>query len=227
MVVADGMGGAAMYELVRVGHDSLIGEIIRLEGDSATIQVYEETAGLKVNDPVLRTKKPLSCELGTGILGNIFDGIQRPLKTIAIKSGDVYIPRGVSVPALDKDQLWEFQPNKLENGRCASSLCVMDGHCPFIWYSNVPHTRLVRYKGQQNWVNVSREHLVFSGGGTQIKHGALHYIDFIQEAKKDVAWGKRTRVVLDVGCGVASFGGYLFERDALAMSFAPKDEHEA
>ncbi|KAI4971161.1 hypothetical protein ZWY2020_002075 [Hordeum vulgare] len=89
------MGGATMYEIVRVGHDSLIGEIIRLEGDSATIQLYEETAGLTVNDPVLRTKKPLSCELGPGILGKIFDGIQRPLKTIAIKSGDVYIPRGV------------------------------------------------------------------------------------------------------------------------------------
>nr|CAB3471079.1 unnamed protein product [Digitaria exilis] len=116
VVVADGMGGAAMYELVRVGHDNLIGEIIRLEGDSATIQVYEETAGLMVNDPVLRTRKPLSVELGPGILGNIFDGIQRPLKTIAIKSGDVYIPRGVSVPALDKDQLWEFQPKKLGVG---------------------------------------------------------------------------------------------------------------
>jgi hypothetical protein len=113
VVVADGMGGAAMYELVRVGNDNLIGEIIRLEGDSATIQVYEETAGLMVNDPVLRTRKPLSVELGPGILGNIFDGIQRPLKTIAIKSGDVYIPRGVSVPALDKDQLWDFEPKKL------------------------------------------------------------------------------------------------------------------
>lgn len=96
-----------------------------------------------------------------------------------------------------------------------------------IWYSNVPHTKLVQYKGHQNWVNVSGEHLIFPGGGTQFKHGALHYIDFIQEAKKDVAWGKRTRVVLDVGCGVASFGGYLFERDVLTMSFAPKDEHEA
>uniref|UniRef100_A0A0E0E4U7 V-type proton ATPase catalytic subunit A n=1 Tax=Oryza meridionalis TaxID=40149 RepID=A0A0E0E4U7_9ORYZ len=116
VVVADGMGGAAMYELVRVGNDNLIGEIIRLEGDSATIQVYEETAGLMVNDPVLRTRKPLSVELGPGILGNIFDGIQRPLKTIAIKSGDVYIPRGVSVPALDKDQLWDFEPKKLGVG---------------------------------------------------------------------------------------------------------------
>ncbi|PIA43840.1 hypothetical protein AQUCO_01800111v1 [Aquilegia coerulea] len=116
VVIADGMGGAAMYELVRVGHDNLIGEIIRLEGDSATIQVYEETAGLMVNDPVLRTHKPLSVELGPGILGNIFDGIQRPLKTIARISGDVYIPRGVSVPALDKDILWEFQPKKIGEG---------------------------------------------------------------------------------------------------------------
>ncbi|KAI7985683.1 hypothetical protein LOK49_LG14G02287 [Camellia lanceoleosa] len=116
VVVADGMAGAAMYELVRVGHDKLIGEIIRLEGDSATIQVYEETAGLTVNDPVLRTHKPLSVELGPGILGNIFDGIQRPLKTIAKRSGDVYIPRGVSVPALDKDTLWEFQPKKIGEG---------------------------------------------------------------------------------------------------------------
>ncbi|KAL5215080.1 hypothetical protein ABZP36_004232 [Zizania latifolia] len=96
-----------------------------------------------------------------------------------------------------------------------------------IWYNNVPHTKLVEYKGHQNWVKVSGEFLTFPGGGTQFKHGALHYIDFIQEAKKDMAWGKRTRVVLDVGCGVASFGGYLFDRDVLTMSFAPKDEHEA
>ncbi|GJP34587.1 hypothetical protein CLOM_g19015 [Closterium sp. NIES-68] len=110
------MGGAAMYELVRVGNDRLIGEIIRLEGDSATIQVYEETSGLTVRDPVLRTHKPLSVELGPGILSNIFDGIQRPLKTIAIRSGNVYIPRGVAVPALDKDILWEFQPRALNVG---------------------------------------------------------------------------------------------------------------
>ncbi|GFZ08189.1 vacuolar ATP synthase subunit A [Actinidia rufa] len=87
-VFEDGMAGAAMYELVCVGHDNLIGEIIRLEGDSATIQVYEETDGLMVNDPVLRTHKPLSVELGPGILGNVFDGIQRPLKTIAKRSGE-------------------------------------------------------------------------------------------------------------------------------------------
>ncbi|KAJ8567576.1 hypothetical protein K7X08_019784 [Anisodus acutangulus] len=96
-----------------------------------------------------------------------------------------------------------------------------------IWYHNVPHTLLAEVKGHQNWVKVSGEFLTFPGGGTQFIHGALHYLDFVQEAVPDIAWGKHTRVVLDVGCGVASFGGYLFERDVLAMSFAPKDEHEA
>ncbi|XP_068649291.1 probable methyltransferase PMT26 [Aristolochia californica] len=96
-----------------------------------------------------------------------------------------------------------------------------------IWYHNVPHTKLAVIKGHQNWVKVTGEYLTFPGGGTQFKHGALHYIDFIQEMLPDIAWGKRSRVVLDVGCGVASFGGYLFDRDVITMSFAPKDEHEA
>ncbi|KAL1204061.1 putative methyltransferase PMT26 [Cardamine amara subsp. amara] len=96
-----------------------------------------------------------------------------------------------------------------------------------IWYTNVPHTKLAEYKGHQNWVKVTGEYLTFPGGGTQFKHGALHYIDFIQESVRDIAWGKRSRVVLDVGCGVASFGGFLFDRDVITMSLAPKDEHEA
>lgn len=96
-----------------------------------------------------------------------------------------------------------------------------------IWYYNVPHTKLAAVKGHQNWVKVTGEYLTFPGGGTQFKNGALHYIDFIQDAVPDIAWGKRTRVILDVGCGVASFGGFLFDRNVLALSFAPKDEHEA
>ncbi|KAK1373469.1 putative methyltransferase PMT27 [Heracleum sosnowskyi] len=96
-----------------------------------------------------------------------------------------------------------------------------------IWYRNVPHTALAQYKGHQNWVKVSGEFLTFPGGGTQFIHGALHYIDFLQKAVPEIAWGKHTRTVLDVGCGVASFGGYLFDRDVLTISFAPKDEHEA
>lgn len=96
-----------------------------------------------------------------------------------------------------------------------------------IWFNNVPRTKLAEVKGHQNWVKVTGEYLTFPGGGTQFKNGALHYIDYIQKSFPDIEWGKRTRVILDVGCGVASFGGYLFDRDVIAMSFAPKDEHEA
>ncbi|KAL7223856.1 hypothetical protein ACSBR1_025337 [Camellia fascicularis] len=96
-----------------------------------------------------------------------------------------------------------------------------------IWYHNVPHTLLAEVKGHQNWVKVTGEFLTFPGGGTQFIHGAIHYIEFIEEAVPDIAWGKHTRVILDVGCGVASFGGFLFEKDVITMSFAPKDEHEA
>jgi V-type H+-transporting ATPase subunit A len=110
VVTAANMGGAAMYELVRVGAERLVGEIIRLEGDVVTIQVYEETSGLSEGDPVVRTGAPLSVELGPGLLGNIFDGIQRPLENIAKTTGDVFIPRGVALPALDADRRWEFSP---------------------------------------------------------------------------------------------------------------------
>ncbi|KAI3984065.1 hypothetical protein MKX01_035192 [Papaver californicum] len=96
-----------------------------------------------------------------------------------------------------------------------------------IWYHNVPHTKLAAVKGHQNWVKVTGEYLTFPGGGTQFKYGASHYIDFLQDGVPDIAWGKQSRVILDVGCGVASFGGYLFDKDVLTMSLAPKDEHEA
>lgn len=110
VVIAEKMSGAAMYELVRVGHDKLVGEIIRLENDQATIQVYEETSGVTVGDPVLRTGKPLSVELGPGILGSIFDGIQRPLEVICEKTQSIYIPRGISVNSLDREKKWKFTP---------------------------------------------------------------------------------------------------------------------
>jgi V-type H+-transporting ATPase subunit A len=108
LVIAERMAGAAMYELVRVGHMELVGEIIKLEGDLASIQCYEETAGLTVGDPVTRTNAPLCVELGPGIMDNIFDGIQRPLKDIADVVGDVFIPRGVNVPNLDREKKWDY-----------------------------------------------------------------------------------------------------------------------
>ncbi|XP_013399710.1 V-type proton ATPase catalytic subunit A [Lingula anatina] len=116
MVTAQHMSGAAMYELVRVGHDELVGEIIRLEGDMATIQVYEDTSGVTVGDPVMRTGKPLSVELGPGIMGSIFDGIQRPLKDINELTQSIYIPKGVNTPALDRGIQWEFEPQFIRVG---------------------------------------------------------------------------------------------------------------
>ncbi|KAL2333437.1 hypothetical protein Fmac_014650 [Flemingia macrophylla] len=96
-----------------------------------------------------------------------------------------------------------------------------------IWYDNVPHTKLVEYKKEQNWVVKSENYLVFPGGGTQFKDGVDHYTRFIEETLPAIEWGKNIRVVLDVGCGVASFGGYLLDKNVITMSFAPKDEHEA
>ena len=109
VIVADGMRGAQMHEMVRVGDDKLIGEIIELEGDTATIQVYEETAGLKPGEKIERTGGPLSVELGPGVMGSIFDGIQRPLEVIKELTGD-YIARGVDVPSIDKEKKWTFEP---------------------------------------------------------------------------------------------------------------------
>ncbi|KAL5615517.1 hypothetical protein BROUX41_005562 [Berkeleyomyces rouxiae] len=110
VVVAEDMIGVAMYELVRVGHDNLVGEVIRINGDQATIQVYEETAGVTVGDPVARSGKPLSVELGPGMLDNIYDGIQRPLEKISHVSQSIYIPRGISTAALDREKKWDFTP---------------------------------------------------------------------------------------------------------------------
>ncbi|EGN96132.1 hypothetical protein SERLA73DRAFT_59414 [Serpula lacrymans var. lacrymans S7.3] len=116
VVIAENMIGAAMYELVRVGHDELVGEVIRIESDKATIQVYEETSGVTVGDPVLRTGKPLSVELGPGLMGNIVDGIQRPLRSIQELSKSIYIPRGINTEALDRSLSWDFNPSSFKVG---------------------------------------------------------------------------------------------------------------
>ncbi|KAH6638803.1 ATP synthase alpha/beta family, nucleotide-binding domain-containing protein [Boeremia exigua] len=116
VIVAENMIGVAMYELVRVGHDNLVGEVIRIEHDKATIQVYEETAGVTVGDPVRRSGQPLSVELGPGLMETIYDGIQRPLKGIADDSSSIYIPRGIDLPALDRKKKWDFTPGSLKVG---------------------------------------------------------------------------------------------------------------
>jgi len=109
VIEADGMRGAKMYDVVRVGDENLIGEIIRLNKDNAIIQVYEDTNGLKPGEKVISTGVPLSVELGPGLLTNIYDGIQRPLPDIYKETGD-FITRGVEVPAIDRKKKWHFKP---------------------------------------------------------------------------------------------------------------------
>merc|ERR1712066_812759 len=111
LVVADNMSGTKMFEVVRVGKDRLVGEIIRLENDTASIQVYEDTSGLTVGDPLKKTGLPLSLELGPGILDGIYDGIQRPLERIQQECQSVFIPRGIDVPNLDRSKEWEYTPS--------------------------------------------------------------------------------------------------------------------
>ena len=109
LVVAEGMRNANMFDVVRVGSKNLIGEIIEMHGDRASIQVYEETAGIGRGDKVVSTGAPLSVELGPGLISNIYDGIQRPLEQIRIKFGS-NLQRGIDVPALDRNRVWRFVP---------------------------------------------------------------------------------------------------------------------
>ena len=107
LVIAEGMRDANMYDVVRVSKQRLIGEIIEIHGDQASIQVYEETSGLGPGEEVESTGAPLSVELGPGLIGSIFDGIQRPLEGIMKKAGS-NLKRGVEVPALERDKKWKF-----------------------------------------------------------------------------------------------------------------------
>ena len=110
LVVAGGMREANLFDVVRVGKNRLIGEIIEMRGDQASIQVYEETAGLKPGDIVVSTGAPLSVELAPGLIGGMYDGIQRSLSAIKAASGSNNLPRGVDVTAVDREKKWHFVP---------------------------------------------------------------------------------------------------------------------
>ena len=110
LVIASGMGDANMSDVVRVSEERLIGEIIEMHGDEASVQVYEETSGLKPGQPVESTGAPMSVELGPGLISSIYDGIQRPLAKILEATQSNLLPRGVEVPSLDRDKKWTFVP---------------------------------------------------------------------------------------------------------------------
>jgi len=116
VVEAEGLSGIQMYEVCRVGDEELIGEVNRVEGSNATIQVYEETTGLKPGEKVIATGAPLSVELGPGLIGQIFDGIQRPLHILKEQTGD-FIRRGVVAEALPRNKKWKFTPAVEKNDR--------------------------------------------------------------------------------------------------------------
>ncbi len=108
LVVAEGMDEANIYDVCKVGEKGLIGEIIEMRGDKASIQVYEETSGIGPGDPVTTTGEPLSVELGPGLIESMFDGIQRPLDAFMEAAQSSFLTRGVSVPSLNREKKWDF-----------------------------------------------------------------------------------------------------------------------
>lgn len=135
LVIAEGMRDANMFDVVRVSSQHLIGEIIEMHGDKASIQVYEETSGLGPGEEVVSTGMPLSVELGPGLIGSIFDGIQRPLEKIMEVSG-TNLQRGVEVPSLDREKKWKFVPAK----------AVGDTVVPGDTFGTVQETAIVSHK---------------------------------------------------------------------------------
>ena len=135
VVVASSMLGASMYELVKVGTAGLIGEIIRLEADTGTIQVYEETTGIKPGEIVERTGAPLSVELGPGLINQFFDGTQRPLPVLQTKGG-AFIHRGITAPPLDRAKKWEFTPSMKKGDKITGGDVL----------GEVPETVLVKHR---------------------------------------------------------------------------------
>jgi len=152
VAVAKDLEGAHMFDVVRIGEMGLMGEIIRLEGNTAQIQVYEDTTGLKPGEKVINTERPLSMQLGPGLLTSIYDGIQRPLNILAAESGD-FISRGKIIPALDQKKKWEFIPVK-KNG---------DQVSPGEIIAEVQETQLIKHKIMVPY-NVSGELVDISEG---------------------------------------------------------------
>jgi V/A-type H+-transporting ATPase subunit A len=135
VVVASGLKDVRLYDVVRVGHLGLVGEVIRLAGDLTTLQVYEDTSGIQVGEPVQGTGMPLTVELGPGLLGRVYDGLQRPLHDLAVLSGD-FIQRGVNAPALPGDATWAFTP------------CLVEGAYagPGDLLGTIPETRAIQHR---------------------------------------------------------------------------------
>ena len=155
LVVATGMQDANMADVVRVGEQHLIGEILNMNGDSASIQVYEETSGIGPGAEVVTTGAPLSVELGPGLLENIYDGIQRPLEEIMKVSGAT-IARGIQVPALNREKKWDFVPTAKVGdtvtggdiiGTVQEKMCIRDSPMTSSSWIRLPSPKAARPSG--------------------------------------------------------------------------------
>lgn len=161
LVVAAGMAGAKMYEVVSVSTERLVGEIIRLDKDLAYIQVYEDTSGIGPGEPVYRTGLPLAVTLGPGMLESFYDGIQRPLKVLEQKSG-AFITRGIEAKALDEEKLWDFKPQ----------VKVGDEVVPGDVLGEVQETSLIKHK-------IMLPPTAVAGKVTEIKSGKFKVTDIV------------------------------------------------
>jgi len=167
LVVADGMRDANMFDICRVSERRLIGEIIEIHGDEASVQVYEETSGLKPGEPVESMNAPMSVELGPGLIGSIYDGIQRPLDDIMKVSGGNLLKRGVEVPSLKREKIWHFTPDKKAGDKVTGGDIV----------GEVKETHIVTQK-----IMVPPE---VSGTIKEIKEGDFHVTDQVAVITKD------------------------------------------
>jgi len=174
LVIGKGMKGCEMYEVVRIGNEGLMGETIRLDGDDAYIQSYEDTSGLKPGEKIVRTGEPLCVELGPGIIKNFYDGIQRPLLRIKEQSGD-YIARGIDVPGLDYEAKWEFTPTVEAGAEVAGGDII----------GTVPESQVVSHK-----IMIPP---TLSGKIKDIKKGSFTVKEVIAVIEKD---GKETPVTM-------------------------------
>ena len=178
VVTVTGGRGLAMMDMVNVGEEELIGEVVRVEGGLTTVQVYEDTAGLMPGQPVLPQGAPMSIELGPGLLHNIFDGIARPLDVIQEKSGP-FISRGLNIPSLDREKTWQV----------TLSVKVGDEVGPGAEYARCPETAVITHRclipaglsGQVTWTAQPGEYTVEEPlVEVQDRHGAVHRLKLAQ-----------------------------------------------
>ncbi len=190
LIVATGMSDVEMFDVVRVSEKRLIGEVIELRGDKASIQVYEETAGLGPGEPVYSTGEPLSVELAPGLIESIFDGIQRPLNVIYAEAGD-RIPRGIEVPKLDREKKWEFVPvAKIGDKLIGGDVLGTVQETPAVEQKIMMPPRL---SGTVEWIHTGEATIVEPIAKVRKEDGTLVDVPMLQRWPADI--------IVYIGCG--------------------------